>query len=265
MIEYSHRLSATVLGVLVLIVAAMAWRLYRSDTRVMVSSTLALVLVIVAALVGGATVRMELAWWAVLLHLGVAQALVGCLVVVLVVGWKAGDRPVSGSVGVGAPEWFDLLVICTLVGAFALILSGSYMVGLGYGSACVTWPLCGGSVMSQEEAYAIHMAHRMAAVLVGALIVWTAATAWVRRALRPGLQWASLTAAGLFAAQTLVGAATVWTGFSVALKSVHLSMATLLWVSLTLLAALNFVPRWFEFQRVGGAAEPVSGAEGAAS
>jgi heme A synthase len=218
-----------------------AWRVCRDDLRVIVSSIVALALVIVAALLGGITVLTELAWWVVLLHLGIAEAVVACMAVALVFGWNAGGE-VSGD----KADWYDVLVVCAVVGTFALILSGSYMVGRGYGSTCATWPLCRGSVLPEGGASLVHMAHRYAAALVGVLIVGTAVAAWSRRARSPRLFWAALLAACLFVAQAMVGAATVWTGFAPSLKAVHLVMATLLWVSLATQAALIFRPRRYE-------------------
>ena len=248
LIEYSHRLSATFLGVLVLLAAALAWRFYPAERRITFPTTLALALVFVAAVLGGITVRTELAWWTVMLHLGVAEAVVACMVVVVVAEWKATDRlATAGDRGVEF-DMFNLLVVGAVVGTFALILLGSYMVGLGYGSSCSTWPLCEGSALPQGGAYAVHMAHRFSAVLVGLLIAGTVVSAWTRRVWRPELLRAALGAAVLFLAQVLIGAATVWSGFPAALKSTHLSVATVVWVSLVFLAALHFVPSGLEFK-----------------
>jgi len=257
LIEYSHRLSAVVLGVLVLATTVMAWRAYRADRRVTVVSTLALALVVVAAALGWATVGSELAWGPRLLHLGVAELLVACMVVVSVTGWGGRDSTAADGLSFRGPDWFKVLVASTIVGAFALILLGSYMVGQGYGSSCATWPLCRGSVLPQGDAYMIHMAHRIAAALVGVLIAAMTVSAWSRRAWRPELLWASLIALGLFVVQSLVGAVTVWAGFSTALRALHLSMATLLWVSLVFTAALTFVRRRFELRGAEGSRERV--------
>ena len=162
--------------------------------------------------------------------------------VAVVAAWSADGR-------VSAPriresDWYHGLLIVTLVGLFAVILFGSYMVGRGYGSACGTWPLCNGSVLPQGEAYAVHMSHRIGAALVGVLIVGTVIASWSRRTSRRELRWPSLAAAALFGVQAFVGAATVWTDFSLPLKSLHLSVATLLWMSLVFLATMTFAPQW---------------------
>ena len=243
LIEYAHRLSAIVLGILVLATVVLAWRFYRGDVWITVSITAALAFVVVAAILGGITVLTELAWWIVLVHLGTAELAVACLVVAVVAAWSADGEAASLRTGLGKPNWYYSLLFVTLVGLFAVILFGSYMVGRGYGSACGVWPLCNGTVLPQGEAFLVHMSHRIGVALVGVLIAGTVVAAWSRRTSWPGLRWVALAVAGFFAVQVVVGAATVWTDFSLSLKSLHLSVATLLWMSLVFLAAITFAPQ----------------------
>ena len=249
LIEYSHRLSASALVVLILAVAAMAWLFYRSNYWIMVSSVLGLVLVMVAALLGGVTVFTDLSRWVVLVHLGLAEAVVACLAVVVVVSWR-GAKPRADRPEFSETYGFNLLVLATLVGAFVLILSGSYMVGQGAGSSCNTWPLCKGSLTPDGTRYVIHMGHRYLAAAVGILIVATAVSTWLRRAQRPELAWASLALAILFGAQVIAGATTVWMGFTAEMRAFHLSVATLVWVALAFLAALVFSPQRLQLRRI---------------
>ena len=264
LIEYSHRLSATLVGILVLAAAVTAWRAHRSDPRVVFFSTIAFVLVIAAALLGGVTVVTELDWWFRTLHLGVAESLVACLVVVAVAAWTSPGRTVSTNFRNAGFGVLDLLLVISLIGVFVLILYGSYMVGLGYGSACATWPLCNESIAPEGAPYATHMAHRYMAAVVGGLVVATAVLAWSRRSSRPELGWGALILASLFVAQVLVGAAAVWSGFATGLKAFHLSMATLAWGALAFLAALNFVPKWLPSERRQPVSDTVSSLEGMA-
>jgi heme A synthase len=242
LIEYSHRLSASLLGILVLGVALLAWRSQKRGTLVTVSSYLALVLVIAAAVLGGVTVRTELAWWVVLIHLGIAELMIACLVVAIAAArTPAGDSVLARDRR--GPGGFHLIVIGTVLAGFALILSGSYMVGLGYGSSCGTWPLCNGSLLPSGEPYTVHMAHRFLAGLVAVSVGWLAFVAWTRPSLRRDLNVPARFLVGLMSAQVLLGAATVWAGFSAPLKTAHLTTATLLWVALVFFAASNFASR----------------------
>ena len=263
LIEYSHRVSASVLGLLVLALAALAWTTYRKDRWISVPAIAAVGLVFVAAGLGALTVWTELDWWLRLLHLAIAESLVACLVLAMVAGWSArGVRP-AVEVDTAKLDGLDLLLMTTLAGVFVLLLFGSYMVGVGYGSACGTWPLCRGSLLPLEEPYLVHMLHRFLAAIVGVLVVATALSAWRRGGSRPALRWAAAALVGVFLVQILVGAATVWAGFSALFKSIHLAMATVVWVTLAFMAALNFAPRRLQFRGVRSSAQPVSGLEGA--
>ncbi len=243
MIEYSHRLSASVLGLLVAGTTAMAWLHFRGNRVVLGSAVAALVLVIVAAILGGVTVLTELEWWVVLFHLGIAELLLACLIVAAIGGWS-GNRERTGSAVAMPKPTTQKLAIAAIVGTFILILSGSYMVGFGAGTSCATWPLCRGSFWpSDAAAYLIHMGHRYIAALVGLIVL---AAAWhVIRSLQDNPP-ARLAAAALilaFAIQIVIGAAVIWTKFGADFKAVHLSVATLVWAALVTMVGLIYLPQ----------------------
>ena len=243
LLEYSHRLSASLLGVLVLATTLVVLLRYRGNQWGKYSILAALVLVLVAAGLGGATVLTELAWWLRLLHLGIAEVAVAALVITVIVSWRVGLKQIGSGADIGAGR--GKLVVAALIGVFLLILSGSYIVGMGYGSSCGTWPLCRGSIFPEGRPYIEHMSHRYFAAIVGLLVLAVAYRAWQGR-----FQLASLGRSGAllfvaFAAQILVGALTVWLGFTPEIKAIHLSMATLVWIALAFVAALAYAPRHF--------------------
>ena len=129
-----------------------------------------------------------------------------------------------------------------VVGTFLIVLSGSYMVGKGYGSSCGTWPLCRGSVLPTEGPFLIHMSHRLVAAAAGAIIVAVFAVAWTRGTVRPYVKPMSLLAAVLLGVQTALGAVTVWWSFPLWLRAVHLTGATLVWAAVVAVAAFHYVP-----------------------
>ncbi len=243
MIEYSHRLSASVLSLFVAGTAALAWLQFRDNRVVLVSAVAALVLVVVAAILGGVTVLTELEWWVVLFHLGIAELLLACLIVTAIAGWSGNRGGASTAVtrpGAATKRW----AIAAIVGAFILILSGSYMVGYGAGTSCATWPLCRGSFWpSDAAAYLIHMGHRYIAALVGLIVL---AAAWhVIRTLNdnPPARLAAVAVVLTFAIQIVVGAAVIWTRFGADFKAVHLSVATLVWAALIAMVGLTYLPQ----------------------
>ena len=93
LIEYSHRLSATVLGLFVVGTAIIVWKRHRHDPHTVYASMSTLALWVAAALLGGLAVLTELEWWAVLIHLAIAETLIACLVFIAVRRWEPGLRP----------------------------------------------------------------------------------------------------------------------------------------------------------------------------
>ena len=243
LIEYSHRLSASLLTVLVVATAALSWRYYRNRPWVMVPSALAVVLVVSAALLGAATVLTDLSSWFVMLHLGIAEMLLGALVVAAIAGWSAATPLPEADTDAQPRTAFEWLLPYTIVGVLTVILWGSYMVGYGAGSACSTWPLCRGSLFPDGTASAIHMGHRLFAVVVGLFVAGTSFSAWSRRGTNPAAAWTGALLLAVYGLQVLLGAATVWAGFTAEMKALHLRVATLVWIALVVVATMVHSPR----------------------
>jgi heme a synthase len=83
-IEWSHRVSAFVLSVSVLVLAALGAAFARGRRILMRLSLVALGLVVTEALLGGLVIETSLLAWVVLLHLAIATALFGILLIVAV-------------------------------------------------------------------------------------------------------------------------------------------------------------------------------------
>ncbi len=243
LIEYSHRLSASALSVFVVAVAVLAWLHYRENRMVLVSALLGVALVVVAAVLGGITVLTELAWWVIVLHLGIAEALIAVLIVAAVAGWSTNDADRRSTFVGSLIRGQAAITVYAAIGVFALILFGAYVVGYGAGPACGTWPLCRGSVFPGGTADALQMAHRFTAVVVVSLALGTIPVARARRRTDPLAALMALLLLVTLAAQVILGAITVWTGFEPEAKALHLSFATLIWIFSFTLVALIYLPR----------------------
>ena len=247
LIEYSHRLSASTLSIFVLATLIFAWLFLRSNRWALWSSATGMILVIVAAGLGGATVLTELSWWVRLIHLAVAEGVVACMVIAAVAGLRVNKLEANA----GRDEYtngFRRHLYATAIAVLLLILSGSFIVGAGAGSSCSTWPLCRGSLFPEGGAFALHMGHRYIAAIVGLMVIGAAAIAWKRRSVSYYMGVSGLILLGLFILQIFAGAATVWSGFSADLKATHLSLGTLLWMALVQIIALAIVPAWSDSQ-----------------
>src|SRR5919197_2918346 len=91
-IEYTHRVVAGIVVVLILALAVQAWRRRRSQRGLVWATAAALALVIAQAVLGGATVEEGLAPGYVAAHLGLAMLLLGTLIFV----WAQGSQVAGG-------------------------------------------------------------------------------------------------------------------------------------------------------------------------
>lgn len=220
-LEWSHRLAAAGVGLLVAAVSVgawwpgrgAAWRPYRK------LSAAAAVLLVVQVLLGAVTVRLELPPASVMLHLGTALL----LLTVLLVAWcrSAGDR--------ARPARRDAAAGWTWIAAafaFVVVLAGGFVANLDAAAACSGFPLCGGSPWPAGWRAHVHWMHRLLAYV---LVLGLPAVALYVRARRPddaaARRWTA--AAALAAvAQLVVGAVMVTGGFTTAVRALHVTLGT---------------------------------------
>ena len=242
LIEYSHRLMASVVGLLVLAVVLAVWRSYRRQPWLLVPATLGFVALVAQVLLGGFTVLRELPPEFVLAHLATAEALMACMMVVCIVALCG--SPVTSSFRGHTKRGRDLLpflTLATVLATFTLLLTGGHVAVSGATAGCgQEWPLCQGQLFPEGYYPITHMVHRVFALLSGSLIVTAVAMAWLRRRERPPLARAAVAAGGLFLVQVLVGGATVLMGFPIAVRLLHLTLATVVWMGLAAMAVLSF-------------------------
>ena len=234
LIEYSHRLLASVVGLLVLATLVAAWRRYRSHPWIFWPCIVGLAMVIGQSILGGVAVLTELETWVVMIHMAMAQALLACFLIVCLDAWRG--------LSISTNNIDGRVIISTIaaIGVLLLILSGSYVALTGAAGACNQWPLCqGGKLWIVSELPLIHFAHRIASVLALALIGAAAWTAY--RTPTPKLTKSAIhPALTIFAAQVLVGALTVLWGLPTALRALHVVLATLTWAALVAATLLPF-------------------------
>ena len=236
LIEYSHRLNGSILGILVIVLLIVCLMRYRHNKQLTIANCTAFGLVVFAGILGGITVITELAWWIRLIHLGIAQILAACL---MFIAWKFLFDKVPNSFVDLSPirAWKWKMVLCVSL-VFLLMLSGSYMVGIGASSSCSSWPLCKGLSIPEGLTYQVHMGHRYISVLSLAFVGYVAIELITHSNDSRLIKRIAHSVLGLIGVQIILGAITVWSGFSSHMKVTHLSVATLVWLSVILLSIL---------------------------
>lgn len=219
--EHGHRMVATAIGILTLV---LAFWLARSERRRWVRrlGTLAVVAVIAQGVLGGLTVLYLLPTPVSVAHACLAQAFF-CLVVTIAVVTSPGWQPDARRFGP-----VSRLAATTAAAVFLQLVVGAVMRHTKAGLAIPDFPLALGRVVPPLESFpvAIAFAHRAWALVVAALVFATAAAA--ARTDRSGLKRTGVFLGSLVLVQIALGAATVLSGKAVAITTAHVATGALL-------------------------------------
>jgi len=216
-IEWSHRLVAALVSVLVAALAVFAWGLRQMSRRTGHippdrTGYAALGLLVVQVLLGAVTVKLELPAWTVILHLGTAMLLLATLLL-------AARNPTGAQHA--APLRLPLLAL-----AFVTVLFGALTANLGAAAACTGFPLCNGAVWPAAGGLAVvHWIHRLLAYSLAVSVLAMAIKTKRRRAWGVAL---------LVIVQVGVGAATVLLGLPPELQAAHVAVGAAVWAGLVL-------------------------------
>src|SRR4051812_34568264 len=242
LVEISHRYGAAALSVAIIALALAAWmrrdeRGVSGDGGILRPALLAVLLVVIAALFGAATVKMELNAWVVATHLAIAMSLLAVLVVALIRAGGFGATGVtvrSGRTLRSARAAAGLTFIALVFGALTANTPGGPI-------ACQGFPWCR-VIAEHGMPLWIQTTHRIIAfLLLGHLIGVSIA---VRRRGEPGpIKAAAFSALAIVLLQVVVAAAMVEMHLPPSLRSLHQAVGTALWVGVVALAALASGPR----------------------
>lgn len=243
MIEFSHRFVGSIVGLLVIATAFVAWRAYRHVPFIIWTATAAVPLVGLQGLLGAITVWTELPPEIVATHLITAMIVLSVELAVFVAMYLE-DPDHAGRLQqvVSAPtRRVGQLALISLAWLTVTMWIGGYMAESGASTACEGWPLCNGSVLPASDDHEVtHMVHRYLAglflVLVGAVLV----VAWRERS---RLFWASSVGVSLFVlyvVQVIVGAFNVWYTFPDSLTVAHTLIAALVWFTLAAAVLMTY-------------------------
>jgi len=228
--EHTHRLIASGVGLLTLVLAFLLWR-FESPRWVRRLGYLAVLAVIAQGVLGGMTVLFMLPTWISVPHACLAQIFF-CLTVAIAV--------------VTSPRWAETtpadlraafsrtpvarMSLVTAGAIFLQLVLGAVMRHTKAGLAIPDFPLAFGRLVPPltTGAVRLHFAHRVVGACVAALVVACAVLAFRTRSRREGLRKASLWLCGVAAAQIALGAATVLSQRAVGFTTAHVAVGALL-------------------------------------
>jgi len=218
--EHTHRLIASTVGFLILVLAAWLWR---SEPRLWVRRLgyIALAAVITQGILGGITVLWYLPDPISIAHASLAQ-IVFCLTMTIAVvtspGWT---RAYAGN----APDDVMLQRVATVTTGliYLQIVVGATMRHTGAGLAIPDFPLMFGQLLPThwDAKIAIHFAHRVGALIVTLAIIATTGHVFYHHRTRKELLRPSLLLLALLTAQITLGALTVLSQKQFVINSLH--------------------------------------------
>src|SRR5260370_3610940 len=107
------------------------------------------------------------------------------------------------------------------------MLFGSYVTGRQAGLACLGWPLCTPASWAVSNHLAdVNILHRVYAVFVGLVMLWTVISALRRWRVAPEQAMVGLVGGILFAYQAVVGGLIVLLNEPAVVAGLHLALAT---------------------------------------
>ena len=226
--EHSHRLIASGVGFLIVVLAGWLWR---TEPRAWVRNLgyAALAAVVTQGILGGITVLWYLPAPVSIAHAGLAQ-LVFCLTVSIALvtspGWKSACSPsldAARTFTVRDDRILPRIALITTILIYVQILVGATMRHTDAGLAIPDFPLAFGRLIPPmwDAKIAVHFAHRVGALLVASMAVATAGHALYHHGRRGELRRPSILLLALVAVQVTLGALTILSGKQFVINSLH--------------------------------------------
>ncbi len=234
-LEQFHRFTAATVSILIvlLLIGIIAWA--RKDRALLTMAIVIPVLLAIQIVLGGLTVLWKLPPQIITAHLATALAIFAIMITIAVLS----SKPASAKEHPAKTRKFAQLAITNALLVYILMLLGSYVTGSGAALACPGWPLCTPASWAMSNHLAdINILHRVYAVFVGLVTLWTVISALRRWRVARGQAIAGLVGGLLFAYQAIVGGLIVLLKEPAFVAGLHLALATAVWGTLVLLAAL---------------------------
>lgn len=226
--EWTHRLTAAILSLLVIAVLVTAWKKRREAAFVTPTGLVIAGLFVFQVFLGAATVHLSNSPISVVWHWGTAMAFVASLTCMAIFAFAAQN----GARGPISPRDRALTGILggTAAVAFLTMCVGAYVSSSGAGLACIDIPGCAGNVVVYTPGQAVQMLHRFVAAACLLTAVISFACAWAMRASARVRAAATLGLIFVFV-QVLLGLLNVALRLPIDLREAHAANAALVFLS----------------------------------
>ena len=242
--EWTHRLLAALLSILVVSVLVKAWQLRKAARFTGPAGIVIGILFAFQVFLGAATVHLSNSPASVVWHWGTAMAFVASLAVMAILA-LADARHGAQRPQTALMAW--TLGFTTLI-AYVTMCVGAYVSSSGAGLACLDIPNCAGHVVVYTPGQFVQMLHRF---IAAACLLSAAAAFALAFALRAASRVRIAVSVGfaLVLLQVLLGLLNVALRLPIDLREAHAANAALVFLTFVTATAFSLIGERFEYAR----------------
>ncbi|WP_413379979.1 COX15/CtaA family protein [Alkalihalobacillus sp. 1P02AB] len=231
-IEYSHRIVAGLVGIMILILAMWSWKKLSHIREARLFSILAFILIVFQGLLGAGAVVFGQSHAILALHFGISAMSLASVVILTILAFE--DNPKGIRIAPKVTKGFKYYVFFVLSYCYAVIYSGAYVKHTKATLACSGFPQCNGMWFpGLEGPVGSHYFHRVVGILLFVfliiLLIWTIAK--YRNQLV--LLWSSIISVLFVLLQIFSGVSVVFTQNSLTVGLMHALIVSLLFTTLS--------------------------------
>ncbi len=223
-IELSHRLVSGIVGILVLILAYLAWKQVGHIREVKFLSILSVVFLVLQGLIGAAAVMWGQSDFVLAIHFGISLISFAAVFLLTLLIFEIDKKFDSKSLFIQKKHRIEIYLLTAYT--FIVVYTGALVRHVDANLVCVDWPFCTNSsplsfIFSNRLDVWVQMGHRFAA---GLLLVWTVVF-FVRMTKRYRnsrvMMWSVTTLLLLIILQVFFGAMIIFTMLNLGIALMH--------------------------------------------
>src|SRR5699024_10691787 len=171
-IEYSHRLVSTIIGVTVVLLAVLSWIVIGHIREVKFLAFLSIFFLILQGLIGAAAVVWGQSDFVLAIHFGISLISFASIFLLMLLVFEIDKKMDANTLFIKKPHRIEiyLLSIYTII----VVYTGALVRHVNANLVCGSWPFCSNSSPFAFADYNFHqwvqMGHRL---LAGILLIWT--------------------------------------------------------------------------------------------
>jgi cytochrome c oxidase assembly protein subunit 15 len=238
MIEYSHRIVSSLLGIMVITLAIWMWRTLPHKRETKFLAIISILFIIFQGLLGAAAVMWGQSSAVLALHFGFSLVSFASVLLLTLLIFEEDQTHKATSSQI--TKKFKLFIYFLFTYLYIVVYTGALVRHTGSSLACVGWPLCNGQLIPSltTTTIAVQFGHRFLAGLLFLIILATAIHVYRHYKDQKTLRYTVFISLILVTAQVLSGAYVIFTQLSLLSAMLHALLITCLFGAISYLVML---------------------------